>query len=149
LVVHIRQLPNPNYQLNNESNIKQLYQLGINFLQKQYNSTLNKDFVVTYQKNTNEIEVVYFGEKYKQTNTNQIFRKFDDQYLDFLIGYSSNLNSSTPSSNNPQGINASSSFSLKVEKGASYRNYTYYELDFYGLGRMGSTWSGNRVIKVK
>jgi len=28
-----------------------------------------------------------------------------------------------------------------------FRNYTHYELDFYGMARRGSTWRGNRMIR--
>ncbi|MEO8240099.1 MAG: hypothetical protein ABI793_05415 [Flavobacterium sp.] len=147
LNIYIRQLPDPNYQINSESNIKQLYKLGINFLKQNFNSGAKQDFVVTNQKSDTEIEVVYFGERYKKTNTNKIEKKFDGQFLDFLVGYSSNMNSSAPSSNNPDGSTASNNFSLKIEKGANFRDYTSYELDFYGLGRRGNTWSGSRVNK--
>ncbi|MGY0408376.1 MAG: hypothetical protein ACWIPJ_08495, partial [Polaribacter sp.] len=41
-----------------QSNIKKLYKEGINFLKKKFPSG-KKEFVVTYQKNDNEIEVLY------------------------------------------------------------------------------------------
>ena len=28
-----------------------------------------------------------------------------------------------------------------------FRDYTHYELDFYGMARRGSTWRGNRMIR--
>ncbi|MDG1684983.1 MAG: hypothetical protein P8H63_03005 [Flavobacteriaceae bacterium] len=28
-----------------------------------------------------------------------------------------------------------------------FRDYTHYDLDFYGMARRGSTWKGNRMIK--
>lgn len=148
LNIYIRQLPNPYYQINSESNIKQLYNLGINFLKKAINSDPKKEFVITHQKNANEIEVLYFGERYKALNTNKIERKFDSQILEFLITYSNNLNYSTPTSVNPTGATGSNSFSLKIAKGQSFRNYTYYELDFYALGRRRDIWSGNRMNKI-
>lgn len=148
LNIYIRQLPDQNYQLNSESNIKQLYKLGIKFLQRNLNSGAKQEFVVTHQKNVNEIETVYFGERYSNKNTNQIQRVFDKQVLDFLIGYSTNANSSPPTSNNPTGSTASSSFSLKIDQGANFRNYTYYELDFFGLAKQGNNWAGNRMNKI-
>jgi hypothetical protein len=99
-------------------------------------------------KYLNTYILTYFGERYKNINTNIIERKFDGQILEFLIGYSSNLNSSAPSSLNPSGSDASSNFSLKIQEGAAFKKYTYYELDFFGLARRGNTWSGNRMNKI-
>lgn len=35
--------------------------MGIDFLKDKSNSGAKKEFAVTYQKNNNEIEVLYFG----------------------------------------------------------------------------------------
>jgi hypothetical protein len=145
LNIYIRQLPNPNYQINSESNIKELYKLGIKFLQSNFNSGTKDEFIITHQKNATEIEVLYFGEKYKKTNNNQIYRKFDSQFFEFSIGVSIG-DYTTPTLDNPTGA-PKPSYSYKIEKGDNYRNYTYYELDIYALGRRGDTWSGTRMIK--
>lgn len=117
-------------------------------MQSNLNSGAKKEFVVTHQKNVNEIETVYFGERYSSNNTNQIQREFDGQVLDFLIGYSTNANASPPTSLNPTGSTASSSFSIERRQGADFKNYTYYELDFFGVARQGTNWAGNRMNKI-
>lgn len=111
LKIYIRQLPNPNYQINSESNIKELYKLGINFIQSNFNSGAKNEFIITHQKNATEIEVVYFGEKYKKINSNQIQRKFDSQFFEFSVGVS--IGSYTaPTLENPSGA-PKTSYSFK------------------------------------
>ncbi|OXA80302.1 hypothetical protein SAMN05444397_10257 [Flavobacterium aquidurense] len=144
LNIYIRQLPKPNYQINSESNIKELYKLGIKFLKSTFNSGAKNEFIITYQKNATEIEVVYFGEKYKKINDNQIQRKFDSQIFEFLVGVSYG-SYTAPTLDNPTGA-PKPSYSFKIEKGGTFRNYTYHELDIYALGRRGGTWSGTRMI---
>ena len=118
-----------------DSNIKNLYKAGFDFL-KSIGST-KKNFVVTNQLNANEIEVLYFGQRYKNTNTN-ILKDRIFQDADFLVGYTKSLNGS-----------GSSQFSFDFSPIANVgsRNYTYYELDFYGLARRGSTWKGSRLVR--
>ena len=119
-----------------QSNIKKLYQEGINFLKKQFPNS-KKEFVVTYQKNDKEIEVIYFGERYKAYNSSQIKRRF---YKDWSFvagaGYSDQVAG--------QGFKSSYSFKAAPE---FFRTYTYYQLDFYGLVRKGSTWKGVRMVR--
>ncbi|WP_310595087.1 hypothetical protein [Flavobacterium sp.] len=135
LNIYIRQLPNPNIQINSQDNIKQLYQLGLDYLGKSLNS--KKDFVVTHQKNQYEVEVIYFGEQYKSKNTNIVKRTFDSQTKEILISYTTDGSFQTNLS----------SFSLKTSNSGNFRDYTDYKLDFYGLARMGSTWKGSRANK--
>ncbi len=118
--------------ITSESNIKALYKMGIDFLKDKFNSGAKKEFAVTYQKNNNEIEVLYFGERYKDTNENKIKKKFYSD-VSFLIGAA-------------WGDGSGWSFSVKPAESA-FRNYTHYELDFYGMARRGSTWKGNRMIR--
>lgn len=118
-----------------DSNIKNLYKAGFDFL-KSIGST-KKNFVVTNQLNANEIELLYFGQRYKNTNTN-ILKDRIFQDADFLVGYTKSLNG-----------RGSSQFSFDFSPVANVgsRNYTYYELDFYGLARRGSTWKGSRLVR--
>lgn len=39
-----------------------------------------------------------------------------------------------------------SGFDIKVADDY-FRNYTHYELDFFGMARRGTTWKGNRMIR--
>ncbi|MCX2681910.1 hypothetical protein OOZ15_18300 [Galbibacter sp. EGI 63066] len=118
--------------ITSQSNVKALYKMGIDFLNDKFNSGAKKEFAVTYQKNKNEIEVLYFGEKRKGTNDNKIKKKFYSD-VSFIIGAA-------------WGESSGWSFSVKPAESA-YRNYTHYELDFYGMARRGSTWKGNRMIR--
>lgn len=117
-----------------QSNIKALYKLGIDFLKTKYGTgKIPKEFAVTYQKNTNEIEVLYFGERISATNENKIKKKF---YSDVSFLISAAWGDSTEKWK----------FNIKPAESA-FRNYTHYELDFYGMARRGSTWKGNRMIR--
>ncbi len=117
-----------------QSNIKALYKLGIDFLKSKFGAgKIPKEFAVTYQKNTNEIEVLYFGERLKATNENKLEKKFYSD-VSFLIGAA-------------WGDSKEKwKFNIKPAEPA-FRNYTHYEIDFYGMARRGSTWKGNRMIR--
>lgn len=135
LNIYIRQLPNPNFQLNSQQNLKELYKLGLDYLVRKFNS--QKDFVVTFQTNQNEVEVIYFGEQYKSKNTNLVKRTFDSQTKEILISYTTDGSGQTNLSN----------FGLKISKSGNFRDYTDYKLDFYGLARKGDNWRGSRALK--
>ena len=115
-----------------ESNIKALYKVGFDFL-KSVGST-KKKFVVIYQKDEKEIEVLYFADRFKKLNDNKIKHKL---YSDtsFEIGISTCLDCE----------NGGIKFKIGPSN-AKFRNYTHYELDFYGMARRGNTWKGNRMI---
>jgi len=116
-----------------ESNIKALYKAGFDFL-KSIGSN-KKKFVVMYQKTSEEIEVLYFADRFKKTNDNKIKHKF---YSDvrFEISLSKCIDCE----------NGGIKFKIGPSD-AKFRNYTHYELDFYGMARRGSTWKGNRMIR--
>lgn len=118
-----------------QSNIKALYQMGIDFLKSSpisNSGALNTPFVVTYQRDYNNIEVLYFGERYKKNNDNYIKRKFYSN-VSFLMG---------------AVWNDSGGWSFNVKAPKSYfRKYKHYDLDFYGMARRGGTWRGNRIIR--
>jgi hypothetical protein len=86
LNIYIRQLPNPNVKLNTESNIKDLYWAGIQFLQRQVgNTNPSRAMVFSYQVNPTEIEVLYVGANYQGTNTNKLKKSFDRQWKDISV----------------------------------------------------------------
>lgn len=117
-----------------ESNIKNLYKSGFDFLKS--SGSTKKEFVVTYQVNEKEIEVLYFAQRYKKNNTNIIkVRMFKDK--DFLVTYSNSLDG--------KGGKFGIDFSPVANVG--HRKYTHYEIDFYGLAKRGNTWRGSRLIK--
>ncbi len=137
LNIYIRKLPfvSNNYDILNKENIKKLYELGIKQL-KGLKST-DKEFVVSYQKNPNEIEVIYFGERYKGYGAYEIKRRF---YKDWSFvagaGYAD------------QGAGQGFSWSFDFKPATEiFRNYTDYKLDFYGLARRGSEWKGIRMVR--
>jgi len=115
-----------------QSNIKALYKMGIDFVEDNFNSGAKKEFVISYQKNINELEVLYFGEHYKYTDRNHIKRYF---YKDFSGKVSVTLN-------------GESDWNYKLEPAPeTFRNYTHYELDFYGMARRNNIWKGTRMIR--
>ena len=121
--------------ITSQSNIKALYKMGIDFLKSSSvtNSGNRKTFAVTYQKDYNNIEVLYFGERYKKTNDNKIKRRFYSD-VGFVIGAT-------------WGDQDGWSFDGIKPADGFFRNYTSYQLDFYGMARRGSTWRGNRMIR--
>lgn len=121
--------------ITSQSNIKALYKMGIDFLKSQQTGTLShkKQFAVTYQKDYDNIEVLYFGEHYKKTNDNKIKKKFYSEVA-FKIGAT-------------WGDQSGWSFSGIKPAGEFFRDYTHYELDFFGMARRGSSWKGNRMIR--
>lgn len=144
LNIYIRKLPYlDNYDIKSERNIKALYQLGIDFLRNKINFGDSHEFVVSYQKSPTEIEVIYFGEKYSSKNDNQIKRTFYKD-TEFVVSATYNTTPYDPNSSTPYG-----NWKFKIDKPeqSMSRNYTYYELDVYGLARKGGTWSGSRMVK--
>lgn len=118
--------------ITSQSNIKQLYKMGIDFLKDKFNSGAKREFAVTYQKNNRELEVLYFGKRYRGKNDNKIKKKFYSD-VSFIIQAA-------------WGEGSGWSFNVKpVEE--LFRNYTHYELDFYGMARRGNAWRGNRMIR--
>ena len=123
-------------KITSESNVKALYKMGLDFLKSKLGPLdENPEFAVTYQKNNDEIEVLYFGERYSKNNENKIKRKLYSD-VNFIISSAWN------DTNNEWNFNVKPA-------GSSFRNYTHYELDFYGLARRESTWKGKRMITTK
>lgn len=144
LNIYIRKIPFlDKYNIQSESNIKELYKLGINYLKQKVNNNGSQEFVVSYQKTPTEIEVLYFGERYKKTNSNSIKRTFY-QDTEFVVSVAYNTTPYDPNSSTPYG-----DWTYTVEKPdvSNARKYTYFEFDIYGMGRKGDTWSGTKTIK--
>lgn len=139
--------------ITSQSNIKQLYKMGIDFLNSSSvaNSGKKKTFAVTYQKDHANIEVIYFAERLKKTNDNYIKKKFYSD-LGFTISWAWNDKPKPIMSPNGTGTvittdySGTGKFSIKTADDY-FRNYTYYKLDFYGMAKRGNTWKGNRMIK--
>ena len=119
--------------ITSESNIRAAYQMGIDFLRSRASSG-PKEFAVTYQKSYDEIETLYFGERFSNTNDHHIERKFyEDAGFSIEASWSDSQNGG---------------FNYSIEPITDYyRNYTYYEVDFYGVAKRGSTWKGNRMVR--
>lgn len=135
--------------ITSQSNIKALYKMGIDFLKSNFNSGNRKTFAVTYQKDYNNIEVIYFDERYSERNENYLKKRLYSD-VGFLIGWAWNDNPKPIKS--PDGTLLGTDYSgtgkFNVEVADDYfRDYTHYELDFYGMARRGSTWKGNRMIR--
>lgn len=145
LNIYLRKLPFADkIDIKSESNIKELYKLGINFLQSTINNNNGKkEFVISYQKTPTEIEVIYFGERYQKNNSNYIKRTFYDD-TQFVVSVAYNSKPFDPKSNDPYGR---WDYQVKKPDVSNQRKYTYFELDIFGMGRQGSTWSGSRMIK--
>ena len=121
--------------ITSESNVKALYQLGIDFLKDQSSSGAPKKFNVSYQKNNNEIEALLFGERIRETNDNKLKRFFYKE-VNIVAKYTSG----------GSGGFKGSSFGLTTVPNA-FVDYIDYKLDFYGMARRGNTWKGNRLTK--
>ena len=126
---------NTSQVITSPDNIKKLYQLGIDFFKSQFGSSEKTEFVVSYQKNPTEIEVLYFGEHYSETNENKINHKFYSE-VGFLIKTTIGVGNGE----------FKPGFELVTIPG-SFRNYTHYELDFYGMAKRGNVYKGNRMIR--
>ena len=123
--------------------VKELYKLGIKFLKSELGNQAGSEFVVTYQKSATEVEVLYFGERYKSLNDNDISRFFyrDTEFV-ARVTFNPDGGSNSGSTGNPDG---SFKFSFGAPKHSNFRDYTDYEIDFFGVARRGATWSGNRL----
>lgn len=120
--------------ITSQSNIKQLYKMGIDFLKDNLNSGAigEKKFAITYQTTDEDIEVLYFEERYKKTNDNIIKKTFYKD-VSFEIG---------------AAWGESSGWSYSIQPASEFfRNYTHYEIDFYGMAKRGNSWKGNRLIR--
>ena len=146
LNIYIPNLPVvDNYELNlstndilSESNFRSVYKMGIDFLKKHFGEQRAQEevFAVTYQKSYDEIETLYFGERYSDTDENKLVRRLYKDHS-FLIG---------GGWSDSGGGGGSTSFTLEPVTDF-YRDYTKYEIDFYGAARRGSRWRGNRMIR--
>jgi hypothetical protein len=147
--------------ITSKSNIKELYKMGIDFLNspKVANSgSKPNNFSVIYQKDYNNIEVIYFGELYKKTNTNDLKRTLYNSGANFVIGYAwtegpraittteTDIFGNTTTVNLGTDYSFAGKFKLKPIDDF-FRDYTYYDLDFYAVGKRGNTWAGSRMIK--
>ncbi len=122
--------------ITSQSNIRKLYQLGIDFLNSM-DSTKHK-FVVTHQKNNGEIEVLYFDKLYHKSDDNNLKVRFYD-HLAFVVGITINIDNQT-------GHTTYSNLYFGPGD-ATFRNYTTLKLDFYGMTRKGGSWKGNRMTR--
>ena len=137
--------------ITSQGNIKGLYKMGIDFLKSSgiTNSGNVPTFAVTYQKDYNNIETVYFAERFSEKNENKIKHKFYSS-AQFTIGYAWNDDPKPILAPDGKqiGIDYSGTGKFKVKPvKENFRDYTQYKLDFYGMARRGSTWKGNRLIR--
>lgn len=111
--------------------IETIYKMGTRFLKKQMHSP-EDPFVVTFQGKQDEIDVFYFDKRYHENNTNKVKKRF---YQDgsFVFNYSY--------------TNGNGSWNVTTSPVTSFRDYTYYDLDFFGMARRGDTWKGSRLIR--
>jgi hypothetical protein len=135
--------------ITSQGNIKALYKMGIDLLKKVTGSGKNKNFAVTYQKDYNNIETVYFAERFNKKSENKIKHKFYSNFK-FLVSWA--WNDAPKPIYAPNGTligtdySGTGKFKVKPVK-ENFRDYTYYKLDFYGMARRGNTWKGNRIIR--
>ncbi|KAB1069722.1 hypothetical protein F6U93_02585 [Tamlana haliotis] len=120
----------------NNSTIKSLYKMGIDFLESSSvtnSGAQEKEFSVIYQHDYNRIEVVYFGKISRKRNSNYIKNTLYNSGPNFEIGF-------------VWGDKSGWKFNYAGPVSQHFREYTYFDLDFYALARRGSTWRGSRVI---
>lgn len=136
--------------------------MGLDFLNSPNvanSGTIPKNFSVIYQKDYNNIEVIYFGELYKKTNTNDLKRTLYNSGANFVIGYAWTdgpkdiyTTEYHPISGDPFQVIVGTDYTFAGKFTIKpvddfFRDYTYYDLDFYAVGKRGNTWAGSRMIK--
>lgn len=126
------------YNVLNDSNIKQLYKLGAEFLKEQASSNIGKRFFVTVQKNLNEVDLLYFDEFQRVYNVAEVQKKFFSDWA-----WQVSVNSADG------GANWSSDYGLSNFTGSGFTSLGDYKekyIDIYGLARRGNEWKGLRLI---
>ena len=129
---------NISYNVLNDSNIKQLYKLGAEFLKDQASSNIGKRFFVTVQKNLNEVDLLYFDEFQRVYNVAEVQKKFFSDWA-WQVGVKSA----------DGGANWSSDYGLSNFTASGFSTLGDYKekyIDIYGLARRGNEWKGLRLI---
>jgi len=121
------------YNVLSDSNIKTLYKLGADYLKSKYSS--RKDFIVTIQKNPNEVDLLYFDEFQRVYNTDEVERIFFSDW-DWQIGLKfADTGSAWKSTYTPINLNGFNTLG----------DYKSKNIDIYGLARRGEEWRGLRL----
>ncbi|NCT09114.1 MAG: hypothetical protein GW772_03415 [Flavobacteriia bacterium] len=121
------------YNVLSDSNIKTLYKLGADYLKSKYSS--RKDFIVTIQKNPNEVDLLYFDEFQRVYNTDEVERIFFSEW-DWQIGLKfADTGSAWKSTYTPINLNGFNTLG----------DYKSKNIDIYGLARRGEEWRGLRL----
>lgn len=125
---------NIQYNVINDSNIKQLYQLGYNYLKERYGTSKGKNFFVTIQNDPNEITVFYFDEMGRAYNTDEVQKVFANDWS-LMIG------GKYADTGNDFSVNPI--FTPATQYLGSYK---YLNIDIFGVARRGLEWRGLRLI---
>ncbi|QMU65579.1 MAG: hypothetical protein GKR88_15680 [Flavobacteriaceae bacterium] len=125
-----------NYNVLNESNIRALYKLGIDFLESKLGTT-DKPFYITLQSTGDKVDVLLFDKFDRKYNTDEVENKFDSDWA-----FSASVKTLDA------GQTWTSDYGLQNLSGAAFNylgNYTHKEVDVYGLARRGNEWRGLRL----
>lgn len=125
-----------NFNVLSQSNVKELYKLGIQFLEKL--DTVDKPFVVTVQATGDKIKVLFFDDVERKYIVEELEKKFDSDWAFTIGGKYTDTGSQWSSNYNYSGVTGSAFDYLG--------KYTHKEIDVYGLARRGNEWRGLRLL---
>jgi len=119
-----------------QKNIATLYKMGFDFLRNI--GSKDKEFaVVRTPQFEDEIEAMYFAERYQGENTNKKKIHLSTDY-GFLLTFTSSVDKKGGKWYNNFGV-----------KPPELRDYKTIKYDFYGMARVGGTWRGVRMVYEK
>mgnify|MGYP000863374056 CR=1 FL=1 len=119
-----------------QKNIATLYKMGFDFLRNI--GSKDKEFaVVRTPQFEDEIEAMYFAERYQGENTNKKKIHLSTDY-GFLLTFTSSVDK--------KGGKWYNNFGVKPPELREYKTVKY---DFYGMARVGGTWRGVRMVYEK
>lgn len=124
-----------NYNVINQSNLKELYKLGFRILENL--NVSDKTFVVTVQKTGDKIDVLFFDSVDRKYNIDEIEKKFASDWAGTLGGNYTDTGSDWETNFDPSGLDSGFNYLGK---------YTHKEIDVYGIARRGNEWRGLRLL---
>lgn len=124
-----------NYNVLNDSNIKSIYKLGLDYFKKHANSK-KEAFFVTVQKSPTQVDLYFFNEFIRKYNTDEVQRNIVSEYAGQVSGEIINGEYKTDWVTTVKDLITGEAF---------YGKYEFKELDFYGIARRGNEWKGLKI----
>ncbi len=128
-----------NYNVLSDSNIRQVYKLGVDYFKKFANSQ-RKDFFVTVQKSQTEVDLFYFNEFKRKYNTDAVQRNIVSEFAGQVSAEVIDGELKTDWKKTIKELLTGEAF---------YGKYKFKELDFYGIARRGNEWKGLQIKRLE